>query len=229
MAEKKKSPAEADADTTEVRVVEPPVQADAAKARADVLSAKVGEAPDPFDPERLRVSQDFAVSIGVKKLTTTVPVRKPSKEWWITTHPSEKYRIETAVLELKEDREIYLVDRPLWSELMTEATFSPRLLITTINRQNVLFLWPIRMPNSEGRIDDWNCSAMEAASRAQGKWVRVAANMNLGAYDIYEAQAPLTPPEWPALPFNELLRVAFRDKFITSMDHPILKKLRGEV
>jgi len=34
---------------------------------------------DPFNPDRLRLSQDFASAVGVRKLLTTVPVRKPSK------------------------------------------------------------------------------------------------------------------------------------------------------
>ena len=28
---------------------------------------------------------------------------------------------------------------------------------------------------------------------------------------------------------NELLKVAFKDRFISSLDHPVLRKLRGEV
>ena len=56
-----------------------------------------------------RLSQDFASSVGVKKELLTVPVRKPSKEWFIQTHPEESYRMQTAVLELKEDRETYLI------------------------------------------------------------------------------------------------------------------------
>jgi hypothetical protein len=39
----------------------------------------------------------------------------------------------------------------------------------------------------------------------------------------------LPEPNWPELPFKELLRVAFKDKYINSLDHPILRKLRGEV
>ena len=33
---------------------------------------------DPFDPENLRLDQSFAETAGVKKLLTTVPVRKPN-------------------------------------------------------------------------------------------------------------------------------------------------------
>ena len=61
-----------------------------------------------------------------------------------------------------------------------------------------------------------------------GKWVRVAANMSLGAYEVYEASANLPDPEWPDKSFAELLQVAFRDKHIATLDHPVLKRLRGE-
>jgi hypothetical protein len=96
---------------------------------------------DPYDLASLRLSQDFASAVGVKRLITTIPVRKPSKEWFVRTHPDSAYRHPIPVLELKEDREIYLVAASLWGELASELTFSPRLLVTAINRQGVLFLW----------------------------------------------------------------------------------------
>lgn len=194
-------------------------------------TAPTGEAAnvDPFDPGRFRLSQDFASQLGVKKALLTVPVRKPSKEWWVMTHPEEAYWMETMVLELKEDREVYLIEPELWPELATESTFSPKALILTTNRQKVSFLWPIRLPGADGKIDDWNRGALEAARMAQGKWVRVQANMSLGAYDVYEATMSLSEPEWPAEPMAKLLRVAFKNYHITSLDHPVLQRLRGEV
>ena len=125
--------------------------------------ASTPQAPDPFEPARLRLSQDLTAALGLKRLLTTVPVRKPSKEWLIRCHPDESFRIETCVIELKEDSETYLVDPGLWYDLASESTFSPRLLITTLNRQGVVFLWPIRLPRPDGRHDDWNKSALEGA------------------------------------------------------------------
>jgi hypothetical protein len=187
------------------------------------------EAPNPFDPARLRLPQDFGTTLGVKKAMLTIPVRKPSKEWFVQVHPSEAYRMQTAVLELKEDRETYLVDPSLWAELSTsETTFGQREIFTAMNRQGVLFLWPIRLPGSDGKLDDWNTSALEAAQMAAGKWVRIAANMSLGAYDVFQATAKLADPEWPELAFGELLRVAFKSRFIDTLDHPVLRRLRGE-
>jgi hypothetical protein len=186
-------------------------------------------APDPFDPAALRLSQDFGAGLGVKKALLSVPVRKPANSWWVRVHPSEEYRLQTAVIELKEDRETYLVAPALWPDLATEATFSPRALFTAINRQGVLFVWPIRLPRADGRADEWNQTALEAAGRATKGWVRVAANMDLGAYDVFEAGAQLGEPAWPTVPLRDLLRIAFRGRFIDSLDHPVLRRLRGEV
>lgn len=198
------------------------------KAKAESRAVDPGAEPDdPFSPDRLRLSQDFGAAAGVRKLLTTVPVRKPSREWFVRTHPEEAYRLQTAVVELKEDREVYLVDRPLWAVLATEATFSPRLLVVSINRQGVVFVWPIRLPGVDGKIDDWGRSALEAADMARDSWVRVSANMSLGAYDLAVATHQ-TAPEWPSLSMGEVLKIAFRDRFIRSHDHPVLRRLRGE-
>jgi hypothetical protein len=184
--------------------------------------------PDPFDPACLRLSQDFAASMGVKKALLTLPVRKPDKSWFVRVHPNAGYQLQTAVIELKEDRETYLVAPSLWPDLAAESTFSPRALFTAMNRQGVLFLWPIRLPGADGRVDEWSRTALEAAGLAANGWVRVAANLSLGAYEVFQATGHLGEPAWPALSFAELLRVAFRDRFIDSLDHPILRRLRGE-
>jgi hypothetical protein len=186
--------------------------------------------PDPFDPASLRLSGgDFNASVSVKKVLMSVPVRKPDKSWFVRVHDQDDYRLLTAVIELKEDRETYLVAPDLWPALATEATFGPRAFYTAINRQGVVFLWQIRLPGSDGKLDDWNKTALEAAKRATAGWVRVSANMALGAYDVFEAAGSLTEPAWPDIKFRDLLAIAFKDKVIDSMDHPVLRKLRGEV
>jgi hypothetical protein len=185
-------------------------------------------APDPFDPARLRLSPNLTAALGVKKHLTTVPVRKPSKEWFVRCHPDPTYRLETCVVDLKEDNETYLVDPDLWDHLAGESTFSPRLLITAINKQGTVFLWPIRLPGADGRHDDWSKSALEAATIGTKGWIRVQANMSLGAYEVVDAPGNLGEPEWPKLTLNDLLRIAFRDRFIDSLDHPVLRRLRGE-
>jgi hypothetical protein len=199
-----------------------------AEGHPEAVADRAGPEADPYNLESLRLSQDFASAVGVKRLITTVPVRKPAKEWFVRTHPDPAYRLHTAVLELKEDRETYLVSASLWPDLASEATFSPRLLVTSMTRQGVLFLWPIRLPGADGKIDDWSRSALDAAKEAESRWVRVTANMSLGAYDITVATGQVAGPPWPGLTFQQIIRVAFRDKLISDWDHPVLRRLRGE-
>jgi hypothetical protein len=184
---------------------------------------------DPFDPAALRLSQDFSAAAGVKKMLLSIPVRKPHNSWFVRVHPDSTYHLRTAVVELKEDRETYLVAPALWSGLAAEATFSPRALFTAVNRQGVLFLWAMRLPGPDGRLDEWSRTALDAAELAMKGWVRVVANIPLGAYDVFEATGQLPEPEWPVEPLRELLAIAFRDKLIDSPDHPVLRRLRGEV
>lgn len=193
-------------------------------------SAPPTEAPDPFDPDALRLSQDFASAVGVKKLLTTIPVRNPDKESFVRVHPDPAYHLQTVVLELREDRgETYLVAPALWKALAEEKTCSPRLLVTSITRQGVLFLWPLKLPGSDGRSLRWHDSALEAAEVAKTEWVRVTSNMALGAYETCVASAALPEPTWPDMPLGDMLRIAFRDRLIDRVDHPVLRRLRGEI
>ena len=123
-----------------------------AKQATDKVDPLISPTKSIFDPSALRLSQNFSEATGVKKLVTTIPVRKPNKQDFIRVHQDPAFRLETAILELKEERESYLVSPNLWPELSGELT--PKVLFTAINRQKVLFLWPIRLPGEEGRHDE---------------------------------------------------------------------------
>ena len=181
---------------------------------------------DPFDPAKLRLDPSDAENIGVQKLLTSVPVRKPNRQEFVRVNPNLDFRLDTAVIELKEDREIYLVPPFMARQLPDELTLVS--LFTTVNRQGVLFLWPVRLPGADGRANEWHRSAREAVERAMTSWLKIKANMSLGAYDLFEATGDLPEPEWPGIEFSEILRTAFRDRYVGSLDHPLVKRLRGE-
>jgi len=183
------------------------------------------EAPDPFDLANLRLKQNFAETVGVKKLTTTVPVRKPSQQDWVRVHPDPKMRDNFPLIELKDEREEYVLVGSLVGELVGE--FVSKTLYVCINRQGVLSLWPVRLPDPDGREMDWHRSARDAAEMAMTEWVRVKSNKSLGAYEVFKSQGTLSEPVWPDLDFQQIIRIAFRDRLITTLDHPVIKHLRG--
>ena len=190
-------------------------------------SSTDGSYSSPFDVSNIRLSQDFTSTIGVKKRITTIPVRKPNRQEFVRVHPDPQYHLDTAVIELKAEHETYVVAPDLWPEVSGELI--PKRLVLTMTRQNVLMLWPIRLPGEDGRIDSWNQSAMIAAERAIECWVRVASDRHLAAYDLFEAPADLPEPEWPDIAFQEVLDIAFRGHQIDDINHPVLKQLRGEM
>lgn len=199
------------------------------KLKENIIAAAETTKPlseDMFNLDKLRLNQNFSELVGVKKALLTVPVRKPGRQDFIRVRCGEEWCLETVILELKEDRESYLVARVLWDELPGEIV--PKILYTTINRQGVLSLWPVRLPREDGRQDNWSRSAMLAAKMAMDRWVRVSANMSLGAYDVYTAAADIPDPSWPDCSFQEILKIAFSDRYINSFDHPVLRRLRGD-
>jgi hypothetical protein len=185
-------------------------------------------APNPFDPASLRLSQDFAANLGVREILVSIPVDKPRGEWFCRVHPSDVYSLPTYVVELKADREVYLVDRTLWPALAGEPTFSPRAIYTAINRQGLLFLWPCRLPGSDGKSPDWITLPLEAVRQAKVGWTRFFWDAGQSRHRIVQAQADLGEPQWPDVSFSNLLKLGFKDRFINTLDHPVLRKLRGE-
>ena len=96
-------------------------------------------APNPFNPKRLRLSQRFTQGTDVKRALITVPVRKPSAQDFFRVHPDEEWRLDTALIEIKADREVYLVDPEIWPLFPNEC--KPRTLYTTIDIFAFLSAW----------------------------------------------------------------------------------------
>jgi hypothetical protein len=182
--------------------------------------------PDPFNLENLRLPQNYNETLGVKKVLRIVPVRKPNNQDYNRVHPSEEYRGNFAMIDLKDDRETYLVaGADLIAELESELVRVT--LYTAINRQGVVFLWPVRLPGPDGRDMVWFSSARLAAEDAMKSWTRVTSNMSLGAYETTPSQIISAEPNWPGLSFGELISIAFRDRLITDLSHPVVKRLWG--
>jgi hypothetical protein len=153
-------------------------------------------------------------------------VRRPSPQDFVRVNANPAYRVNFGVIELKDDREDYLVVPHLVPQLPGEVVF--KTIFTAINRQGVVFLWPVRLPGLEDKPNAWWHSALEAAELAMTEWVRIKANMSLGAYEMFTAASEVPDPDWSELEsFQDLLRIAFRGRLIDNLDHAVIKRLRG--
>ena len=186
-------------------------------------------APDPFDVARLRLEPDDDAALGVRELLVTVPYRKPSKEQFVRVHRDAAYRCTGGLIELKDDdSESYWVDPALWPYLADEPTFGKRLVLTAITRQGSLFLWGLRLPGTDGKMPDWVTIPLEAAKNAETRWTKIFWDQSQRKHRIKVSEHIADEPNWPEHPFPELLRLAFKDRVVSTLDHPILMRLRGE-
>src|SRR4051795_5839863 len=143
------------------------------------------------DLAALRLDSTTTAS-GVVEVLTHVPVRKPSRHEFFRIHPDPDYNLDTTVFIDKEERETYLVAPGMRAALVGEA--KPVLLATCITRQGTVFIWPVALPDADGRRNAWADTAHEAAKHAAEFWVRLVPDMSLSAYRIYEAEGQLSDP-----------------------------------
>jgi hypothetical protein len=185
------------------------------------------EGPDPFDPASLHLGSDYGKDLGVRKVITTIPCRKPSKSEFFQVRPGAGWRLQTAVLEIESgvERQTYLVARHLWSSL--EGEVSPALVLTCVSRFGDLFLWRVKLPGADGRTNTWTESALRISQHAENAWCRLVSDTKNGHYSHVEATGDLPDPKWPELSFSEIVKIAFKDRFIDSADHTVLRQLRG--
>lgn len=182
---------------------------------------------NPFDPKALALSQNYGDTFQLKKVLNTVPVGKPPSHDFVRVHPAPEWRLTTGIVEIKEDREYWLIAPQMRGHLAAEI--KPVTLYTTVNRQGVVRLLVVKLPGPDGKANQWHESLNDAAQFAMTHWVRIQANMSLGAYDCTMATGALGDPAWPTESFSEVLRVAFKDKLVETPDHPLCKRLRGEI
>lgn len=180
-----------------------------------------------LDLDAMRLPSDFGAIAGVQKVLTMVPIRKPSPQAYVRVHPDVAWTLVVAVVELKDDNDVYLVLPELYSALAQEAR--PKQLYIGITRDGNPFVWLVNMPGPDGRIDTWSQSAHAGASLAKTHWVRIKSNRDLGAYEVLQATNLKDEPSWPELSFKELVNLAFRGKVIDSLDHVVIRRLRGEI
>jgi hypothetical protein len=211
------------ADTPRVKMVpDTPAPTDTPLSVAKPQATSV---PDPFNPENLRLDQSFTETVAVKKLLTTIPVHRPGRQVFFRVHPDPEYRDNFPMIDLKDDREEYIVARHLVPELATEIVL--KQLCLAITRQGTVFFLPLRLPGPDGKDMEWWRSMREHAVRAQTHWIRVIPNQEIGAYEALQAADNLSEPEWPELKFWDLIKIAFKDYLITDLNHPVVKRLRG--
>ena len=181
------------------------------------------------DLKSLRLPANYGATLGVKKLLTNVPVRKPKANQFFRAHGSDDMTFQGMLLQVKEKGkdESYLVEPNVGHQI--SEFVRPVQLYLAIDRQNNVFLIPVPLPDESGARNHWHENLLQAIELSKQSWIRIKANMDIGGYDVSQAEALLSAPEWPDHDIEKLIEVAFRGKIIQSLEHPVVESLLGRV
>ena len=105
--------------------------------KPDLKLIEAAASDDPYDLSRLRINPEMLETTGVKKLLTTVPVRKPLAQDFVRVRPEPQLSGNARLHRIEDDRETYIVDLGAVPELQGECFFAT--LFTAISRTGVLF------------------------------------------------------------------------------------------
>lgn len=170
---------------------------------------------------KFRLPQDYVEQTGIKKEIKIIRVKKPHRQEFIRTHPTWKF--EAMMFVDNDERRHYLVDRKLYG--LMEGELVPKVLYPYITIRGVLKVWPIKLPDADGNLDEYNSSALEIAEIARDKWVRVASNKYAGVYEHFVPMGKVRDPEWPDLDLAEIIEIAFKDWTIEDENHSCIQRL----
>jgi hypothetical protein len=190
---------------------------------------KTDQPPPPrkhWNAASLRVDPEDESTPGAKPLLLRVPVEKPNPQDFVRVRPEPQHRAITYILEVKEKRETYVVV-PAVARMVLKEVKKVELRIC-VNLNGAVRLWPVPMPKPDEKSNAYNESHRAAAEEAEKDWVRVWSD---GKAAQYVAEAPIDeqpPPRWPDQTLDDLIDIAFKGRIIDSIDHPVLKALRGQ-
>jgi len=153
-----------------------------------------------------------------------LPVRNPGKLEFFKVCDKAGYRAKVCILHDQRNEAIYLVAPALKSALEGDVAIAE--LVLAGNQDGELFLWLAKAPAFEG--EHFGTTRMTAISMAKSAWVRMRVRADRKGYDVIRAAGSFPDPQWPEKTLDELCRDAFADRFVTALDHPVLRRLRGE-
>lgn len=165
---------------------------------------------------------DNLVDVGVTdEQQVSMRIDKPSKQEFFRVHKEIAFNV--SVIKDERDRAYYLVHPTLVPNLVDDVK-NMRLVLAISRDTQECFLFPL---NLDAPDNSWNKSALMIAERAKTHWVRMHSVKYGSDYKLRVAAESSVEPKWPDHSPNEILNMAFGDRVITDMNHPVVRRLEG--
>ncbi len=181
-----------------------------------------------FDMESMRLDTDYTKLAATTREQSSIPTEKPGKHDFFRVHPHNM--MDASVLQNEADGFCYIVS-PGVAVMLEGNLAKPKTLYLWMNRAGTYGIWPCGLPLDDGTdYPAWQ-SAHAVCQTAMQRWLRIAWNKSANGYDMIFVSDNVRVPEpaWPTASLSEILGKAFKGRIITDLDHPVLRRLRGEV
>ena len=152
--------------------------------------------------------------------TDAVEVRTPRESEWFRVKPGVERIVNTLVLRDSSTRDLYLVYGSLWPAL--ESAMVPVCLRAWTDRTGRMAVWSIDLPTLDACGPEAPLRAISVAAEKEWCCFRDTADGRRVLFS--KSNDDLLEPEWPNVPFLDIVSLAFRDRKIVSLDHPIVHR-----
>ena len=159
---------------------------------------------------------------------TGIPIRNPKNDEFFRVHPDEAFTRNVNTIKYKSENEVYMIKKSVYKALkMPESCFLIQQLYVCLTRANTPFLCCVPLEDSQGKMNPWHRSGHSTMEVAKEFWIRRQAEQSNSQYTVAKAKPGVCPePKWPDMTLEEMIKMAFqKDYYISSVDHPILRKL----
>jgi hypothetical protein len=180
-----------------------------------------------FDPANFIATGEAIVASMPAKKVDYISLRKPSPTEYVRVTADKAYRMSPVyLLGLKKEMKTvqYLIMGKCVGEVLSAVgnkVVKSYSIVLAINNSGNPFLWYTR----EGAEDEWSESAVILQAQAVDDWLRVE---SAGSHYVgIRPKDRLNDPKWPTESFPQLLKLAFGNRIIGSIDHPAVKSILG--
>lgn len=201
--------------------VEVGIPAEASEGRDTVE----GNAPTPSVEDLALMGQRFDLGVELRRDHLALKIRRPEKSEFIRTYPDGPLPMAVAILEVKSQRDIFVVKADLAP--IVEDLVRPVLLALAITKDMDPFLWPLAQPKQGREPSHAAITVMQAEERTRTTWGRVAWGGFDTGWKFYSSSVQPEDPNWTDLTPEKALSL-IGDIYISHENHPIIRELRGE-
>jgi hypothetical protein len=185
---------------------------------------------DPFDLDAQKV---HGAEAYVQDMLVTVSARKPDRSQFFRVRSGPEWTIDLFLFTRKmEGRagETYMIAPTIRDELPVSVREEVKLhrLFVCVDKRGVPFIWPARLPNPL-MPSAYHTSALDIAKVAEEKWVRMYSDTAAGYYKMHVAEGDYGEPAWTQFKLGELVKLAYKERLIDSLDHDVIKELVGRL